>query len=189
MNVLLNIFPVRAGGGQQVANNFIKVIAQNNFGHTWYIFVGKDSELHRQALQLLPHENILPMPYSYRARIFNRRLLRRYVTENQIDIIYNYAPILSIKGIPQVVRTVYSNLYFPEINFWADYPLITRLKKSIIDYFRLKGTIRANGLIFENKSMRDRVVSLFKYDWNKTVFIEPSLTLFDESQNHPDFVS
>src|SRR5690606_26524984 len=116
-----------------------------------------------------------------------RNLLKSYIVENKIDIIYNYAPILPIKGIPQVVRTVYSNLYFPEINFWGSYPFFTRIKKKAIDYFRLRGTLKADGLVFENKSMQDRAGSLFKYDCKRTVFIQPSVTLFDESNSYPNF--
>ncbi|MDD3944783.1 MAG: glycosyltransferase [Bacteroidales bacterium] len=184
MNILLNFFPVSAGGGQQVASNFLKIITQNNYGHCWFVYVGKNSELHKQVEQLLPVKQILAIPYSYKARIFNRGLLKKYIAKNKIELIYNYAPIIPVKGIPQVVRSVYSNLYFPEINFWGTYPFRTRIKKKIIDYFRLRGTLKADGLIFENRSMQDRAESLFKYDRTKTLYVEPSITQFDESNNN-----
>ncbi|MES2544103.1 MAG: glycosyltransferase [Bacteroidota bacterium] len=184
MNVLLNFFPVQSGGGQQVASNFLKIIASNGFGHNWFVFVGKNSELHKQSEELFKKTSILSMHYSYMARILNKKTIQQFINDNSIDIVYNYAPVLSIENVPQVVRTVYSNLYFPEIDFWKDYSQKTRLKKKIIDHFRLKGTLKADGLIFENKSMQERVQTLFNYDLNKTLYVEPSVTLFDEKKEN-----
>jgi hypothetical protein len=117
------------------------------------IYVGEGSELHTLTRRFFPTERILAIPYSYKKRILNFRLLQAYVRNNSIDIVYNYAPVLPVKGVPQVVRSVYSNLYFPEIDFWKDYSVFQRIKKSLIDKMRLKGTFKADGLIFENESI------------------------------------
>lgn len=181
MNILLNFFPVSSGGGQQVASNFLKIIAKNDFGHKWFMYVGAGSELHGLAKNLFSENQLLAIPYSYGARLFNRGLLKNYVEKNQISIIYNYAPVLPVYRVPQVVRSVYSNLYFPEIDFWGSYPISVRMKKKVIDYFRLKGTLKANGLMFENRSMQERAISLFKYNECDTVYIEPSVSDFDQT--------
>jgi glycosyltransferase involved in cell wall biosynthesis len=187
MNVLLNFFPVRAGGGQQVASSFLKIIGQEDFNHKWFLFVGENSELHVLANQYLPHCQIFAYPYSYRARITAIKRLRRFVKDNNIDIIYNYAPILKIPKVPQVVRSVYSNLYFPEIPFWGSYPRHIQWKKRVIDYFRLKWTLKAHGLVFENRSMQERAHHLFSYSLDNTVYIEPSVSIFDETSINLDY--
>lgn len=189
MNILLNFYPVQAGGGQQVASGFLKVISKNFHGHKWFIFVGDNSELHKLAKQLFKSENIFSFPYSYSNRIMLTKRLKNYVVKNKIDIIYSYAPTLQLTGIPQVVRTVYSNLYFPEIDFWKDYSLLKRIKKKIIDHFRLKYTLRADGLIFENQSMQNRVVELFAYPLEKTKYIEPSVSPFYVEQTNSSLKS
>lgn len=182
MNVLINLFPVQSGGGQQVATNFLNIIAQNDLGHHWFFYVGEDSELHKNAVKNFDHAAILSVKYSYKARLFNRNLLNNFITTHEIDIIYNYAPALYTRNrIPQVVRSVYSNLYFPEIDFWSAYPFFTRIKKKVIDSLRLRGTLSADGLIFENRSMQERATSLFNYPQRKTKYIEPSVSQFDES--------
>lgn len=180
MRVLLNFYPVQSGGGQQVASNFIKSISKNNFGHEWFVFVGEGSELHEQAERYFKSNNILILKYSYLDRIVNIITVKNFANDKSIEIIYNFAPVLPIKNIPQVVRSVYSNLFFPEIDFWGKMPLHKKTMKKAIDYFRLKGTLKANGLIFENKGMQIRSNKLFNYPLNKTIYIHPSVTVFDE---------
>ncbi|WP_294079555.1 glycosyltransferase [Proteiniphilum sp. UBA5384] len=188
MNILLNFFPVQSGGGQQVASNFLITIMNNNYNHNWFVYVGENSELHILANQILPKSNLLITKYSYIERLTNKKKVDEFIDNNGIDLIYNYAPILQTrKKIPQIVRSVYSNLYFPEVNFWKGYSPIIRLKKNIIDKLRLQGTLKANGLIFENKSMQVRASELFNYPTEKTFYIEPSVTLFDESLTSPSY--
>lgn len=181
MNILLNFYPVRAGGGQQVASNFLKIIAKKSFNHRWFVFVGSRSELCKLAKENLPESQILSLEYNYQNRIFKQKEVKEFIRTKQIDLIYSYGPILPVKDIPQVLRTVYSNLYFPEIDFWEGYSPVTKLKKKIIDKFRLKQTLKADGLMFENKSMLERSSSLFKYPEKRVKYIEPSVTFFDES--------
>lgn len=187
MNILLNFYPVQSGGGQQVASNFLKIIEKTNYGHNWFFFLGKHSELDVLAKELFSDDNILSLPYSYKGRITNQNKINQFVKMKSIGIIYNYAPVLPVKGIKQVVRSVYSNLYFPEVNFWEDYPLRQRVRKNIIDYLRLSGTLKANGLIFENESMQERASELFNYPANKTTYIHPSVSHFEETKTEKKY--
>lgn len=187
MKILLNFYPVQAGGGQQVASNFIKLISNDNFGHEWFVFVGEGSELQELSKKFFHDKNILAIKYSYSNRLFNKLKLNKYISQNKLDIIYNFAPILPVKGLPQVVRSVYSNLYFPEIDFWGTLSTAKKIEKKIIDYLRLKGTLKAEGLIFENKAMQARSNELFKYPLNKTVYIHPSVTSFDEESKNEEY--
>jgi len=182
MNILLNLYPVRSGGGQQVATNFVKVIAKNNFGHRWYIFVGDGSELHKISKKLIPNSCILSIVYNYKNRLLKSGVIKDFIATNKIDIVYSFGPIFKFIEVPQVLRSVYSNLYFPEIYFWEGYSKFLYAKKKIIDFFRLKQTLKADGLIFENKSMLERAINLFKYPENKVIYIAPSVTDFDEKQ-------
>ena len=95
-----------------------QIISQNNYGHKWYVFVGENSELHKLAKEVLSKDKILSNKYSYLNRLKIKSILEKFIDMNKIDIIYNYAPILPVNNIPQVVRSVYSNLYFPEIQLF-----------------------------------------------------------------------
>lgn len=188
MNVLVNFYPIKVGGGQQVATNFINVIVSHHFNHNWYFFLGKNSELDFVAQKLkISRNKCLVLKYSYANRLLYNRVVKEFVKKNKIDIIYNYSPVLPIEKVPQVIRSVYSNLYFPEIPFWQDYSLLTRIKKKMIDIYRLKFTLKANGIIFENKSMLERAIELFNYPPNQVKYVEPSVSLFDESNIDPKY--
>jgi len=184
MNILLNFYPVRAGGGQQVASNFMKIIANNPYNHNWFIFAGTGSELDILAKSLMPESRILSLEYSYKNRLLKNGAIKEFLKKNKIDIIYSYGPILNISNnsIPQVLRSVYSNLYFPEIDFWKGNSRFTKLKKKLIDRFRLKQTLKADGLMFENESMLERAISIFNYPKSNVKYIEPSVTLFNEKE-------
>src|SRR5690606_10274830 len=121
--------------------------------------------------------------YSYLTRLTTISKVKGFVQNKNIDIIYNYAPVIPLKGIPQVVRSVYSNLYFPEVNFWSDYSFVTRIRKRVIDFMRRRGTLAAEGLVFENESMLERAVSMFKYPKDRTIYVAPSVSQFDESSS------
>lgn len=187
MNILLNLYSVQSGGGQQVASNFLQIINRESFNHKWFVYVGNDSELHELALKLIPQDQILSYKYSYLKRLLHSMDVIAFVKRNKIDIIYNYGPSIPFTKIPQVVRSVYSNLYFPEVDFWGTQPFIVRLKKRIIDHLRLKGTLAANGLIFENQAMQERSNQLFDYPIENTIYIEPSVTTFNEENVNEDY--
>lgn len=187
MNIFLNFFPVRSGGGQQVASNFLTVIGNNKYGHNWFIFVAKNSELHLLAKNFFPSDQLFVLPYSYVKRALSKNLIKGYIQENNIDLIYNYCPVLPVKGVPQVVWSVYGNLYYPEINFWEGNSKFGLLKKSLIDRYRLKGTLRADGIIVENESILERAKSLFKIPENRISYILPSIREFDETEKSEKF--
>jgi glycosyltransferase involved in cell wall biosynthesis len=73
------------------------------------------------------------------------------------------------------------NSDFPEIDFWEGYSFFEKIKKKGIDFLRLKRTLNAEGLIFENESMLERAVTLFKYSEKNVKYIEPSVSEFEES--------
>ena len=187
MNILINLYQVQSGGGQQVASNFIKVISENRFGHNWFVYVGTGSELDVLAKDKLHPKQILSRKYSYTQRLIQKGAVVRFIKNNRIDLVFNFGPVIPGVNKPQVVRSVYSNLYFPEIDFWRGSKKSTKIKKKLIDKLRLKGTLAADGLIFENKSMQKRAVDLYNYPKNNTFYVEPSVSVFDEKETSPQY--
>src|SRR5690606_17960588 len=142
-----------------------------------FVYVGEGFELENVAKTLLSPNQILVRKYSYLRRLNNTKIIGDFAKKAGVDLIYNFGPIIPRLKIPQVVRSVYSNLYYPEIDFWNEQSRSTRLKKNIIDKLRLKGTLAADGLIFENKGMQGRVSKLYGYDLNRTLYVEPSVSV------------
>ena len=84
------------------------------------------------------------------------------------------------RDIIQVSGVADSNLFFPEIDFWEGYKGFSKIKKKVIDYYRLFGYKRADGLIFENDAMLKRAKSILGE--NKSyVYIKPSIFISEEN--------
>lgn len=114
--------------------------------------------------------------------------LSTIVLKNNIEIIYTmFGPGLHSKGIKSVTGCAYSNLFFPEIEFWNGYSFLKRIQLNLIDRYRLKSTLKSNFIIFENESMQQRAVDLFNYPKEQTKLILPSISTYVDSEISNEF--
>lgn len=180
MNILLNLIPVTFGGGLQVAANFIDTIIVNEgYGHNWWIMVSKGDEL-ANILRKRNYNRVIEVDKTMVKRmLFEKLKVPGIIKKYNIDIIYSYGPGIPNHKIPTVVRSAYSNLYYPEVDFWGNWPLKKRIIAKIKDRYRLSTTLKSDVLVFENKGMRERAIQNFGYNKNNTFFIKPSVSHFN----------
>ncbi|EAQ31905.1 glycosyltransferase family 4 protein [Idiomarina baltica] len=181
MKILLNLFAVSSGGGQQVALNLLRSLSLDSRNHNWYILVSEGSELEKVASELFPSDSLCVYGYSYFNRLLVIPKIRKLIRLHNIGLVYNFGPCIPFIRCKQVVRTVYSNLYYPEVDFWKDYSFRKRCVKKIIDFFRLRGTLSADALIFENEDMLYRASRLHDYPSERATYVAPSVTQFEQS--------
>jgi glycosyltransferase involved in cell wall biosynthesis len=177
--IILNLIPIKKGGGQQVATNFISVLHKERcFGYSFMFLVTKNTHI-EGVLQSFGFKNIISVENSITERLkFEHFKLNKIVEKFNANVVFTmFGPGLPKLKIPAVVGSAYSNIFYPEIDFWSEYSLVKRIKLKIIDHYRLKRTLDANGIIFENRSMLNRAVRLFNYPADQTVFIPPSISL------------
>jgi glycosyltransferase involved in cell wall biosynthesis len=176
--ILLNFIPIKKGGGQQVATSFINVLSQNNLGQGFFFLVTSGTHIDN-LLKELKFDNVVRINPGLLSRLYFEQIeLKSIVVKYSIDLIFTmFGPGLPPVGVPAVVGCAYSNLFFPEIDFWKRNSYVKKLKLKLIDKFRLKRTLAANGIIFENEAMRNRAISLFDYPAKKCVFIKPSISI------------
>jgi len=177
MRVVIDLITVRSGGGQQQALQLLESLSlqPESVRDDWLILVGRGTNLEHWVSQ---QENTFHF-CTYKSDYFHLFFidtfrLRRAIRLWNADVVYHFAPAWRGIQIPQVVRTVYSNLYFPEVHFWEKKPVIRYIRKRIVDHLRLWGTLRADGLIFENEAMRSRAIRLFGYPAERTRYIAPA---------------
>jgi len=186
---ILNLIPINSGGGQRQAMNFLEHLSSRSPGERgqWLIFAGEGTTIHHW----------LEEQSSLQFRVFKSNYIRRFlidirrtrnaVRDFQPDVIFHFTTAWKNIEIPQVVRSVYSNIYFPEVSFWPRRPILNFWKKKLIDWFRLSGTLRADGLIFENKAMRLRAGSLFGFPLERTCYTRPARATYLERSISPNF--
>jgi glycosyltransferase involved in cell wall biosynthesis len=187
LRILINFSTLKKGGGQNVAMNFLLQLDKIDFEDIKFFFVvAEGSEIHNFLSNKRNKYKFFIVSTNPIKRILfeifkSKKLLIKY----KIDIIYSYFGIgLYPRIVPQISGSADSNLYFPEVNFWSNYKGIQRLKKWIIDKYRIYGLKRATAIIFENESMRLR--SQYLFNLKETKFIKPSIN-FDFSSKTINF--
>jgi glycosyltransferase involved in cell wall biosynthesis len=175
MNILINLISIKKGGGQQVASNLINQIV-NERGLSLVFLATEDT----YVCKLLTERNaaVIVVESDKLSRfLFQRLKLSQIVKDNNIDVIYTmFGPGLHCKGVQSVTGCAYSNLFFPEVDFWSGYSILQRIKLKLIDTYRLKSTLKSDAIVFENEAMRKRATELFKYPVNQTTLILPSVS-------------
>jgi len=175
MNILINLSTLKSGGGQNVGLNFLHALENVHIKNTkFFFFVAEDS----LVCDFLKSHNMINFQVVSQNPV--KRILfeffssGKFLRKNKIDIIYSYFGFgLFYKDIPQVSGSADSNLYFPEIDFWEGYHGIARIKKSIIDCYRIWGLKRSNAVIYENKVLE--LIGRDLFSIKKTTTIKPSV--------------
>gem|GEM_PF-1025321 len=190
LRILFNLIAVRKGGGMQVAANMLEVIHRNQgFGHFWFVVCSRGSEIETLLEEKKDIPYIAASPKFHRRFLFEKLKIPRIVDDHQLTIAYSYGLGLEGLGIVSVIRSTYSNLYFPDIDFWKGWNSQKRRLLHLKDKIRLKRTLAADGLIFENESMQKNAVDLFQFPKERTRFVRPSISVFHkEIVEDPDLI-
>lgn len=175
MKILFNFSFIKAGGGQNVALNFLTTIDIEN--NNYYFLVPSNSLIHNYLLDNKNNNFKIISNNPFKRTLWEVVYGNRFIKEHKIQIIYTYFGYsLFSKNIPQVIGAADSNLFFPEINFWSEFKGIQLLKKKVIDRFRIYGLENSDGIIFENELLEKKCNDLFKIKaLTKTIL--PSINL------------
>jgi len=186
-HILINLIPIKKGGGQQVASNFLHYTLQRNDINCFYL-VTRGTEIHK-LIQQNESANYIAVDDSIFNRFYFTYLTKRsFIKENKIKLIYTlFGPGLHSKRIPSITGCAYSNLFFPEIDFWKDYSFLKRIKLKFIDRYRKHTTLKSSAIIFENEAMQKRAHKLYGYDFKHTKLILPSISTYPSMINASDF--
>lgn len=184
MKLLINFSTLKAGGGQNVAMNFLYAIDSIDLKQiNLYYIVADDSQIHK-FLETNHKQNYFVVSQNPIKRILfelfqSKNLLKKW----KIDIIYSYFGYgLFPKGYKQVIGSADSNLYFPDIDFWKGYNGTTRLKKYLVDFYRLYGVKNSNAVVFENEVLEKKAKEL--YNLKNTITIKPSINMVFKDQKY-----
>ncbi len=150
---------------------------------TCFYLVAKDSDVHRH-LQRQENMRYVTAPRNAILRILFEVFAGWYfLTKLKIDIVYSYFGYAWFpRRWPQISGSVDSNLYFPEIDFWQGHHGAGKLKRRLLDFYRIRGVKRSNAVVFENEALEERGRLL--YGLGQTKFIKPSICL---GENRLDF--
>jgi glycosyltransferase involved in cell wall biosynthesis len=174
MRIVLNLLPLKTGGGVQVASDFIKYLATLDDQHEWHavarkgmpFLAGGASTVFKSITEV---EDTIWHRVAFET-LFGRKLSRRL----RADVVYTiFGPQWFGVRCPSVVGCAYSNLLYPEVFFWQDLPLRARIIRYGIDWYRKRRLLVADGAIFETDDLAARAVSLLKMEKERVTCVRP----------------
>jgi len=183
MKLIVNVSRVVSGGGQQVAISTLDFLIKD-LDFSIIIFAQEKSKIEKNFINC---KNV--KVYSIDKDLFLSKLqmIRLIKFKYSKAVILNFGPVVPFINNYQIVRSVYSNLFYPEIDFWSDIKSnIRKLQKKIKDYFRLQGTLRADLIWFENKDMMNRCITIFQKSKKNVFYCAPSYSTDFNYENISD---
>jgi len=186
MKVMLNFIPLATGGGVQVALDFLKQANEHGAEHEWQLVVRDGSPFTRVTLgsnfsivRRIPNRRIARLSFEY---LECKRLIRRYSP----DVIYTqFGPVWPGAKIRNVAGCAYSNLFYPEIDFWGALPWHQRIVKRFIDWQRRARVRRTDLVIFETDDLARRARIQLGLPTDRVVCVRPAAShLVTPSSTH-----
>ncbi len=177
MKIILNFIPLKSGGGVQVGLDFIAQAILHGKQHEWYLVATKGTpfanisgtgniKLVKTVQASMPHR----LWFEYLG-------CRKLVKKIGADLIYTqFGPQWPGSKLINIVGCAYSNLFYPEINFWERLPLIKRMIRKGIDFIRMLRIRQAGHVIFETEDLARRAVSLTGLKSERVSWVKPSIS-------------
>lgn len=187
MRILLDASHQRAGGGLQVSHGVLSALTDEAFAkHDWHILAPEGSSLHIAAAQINIASTTYPISSAYRVTR-GRAVVKAVSRQFHPDIAYTVfgPPVPRHAGIPTAAGMAYSNLLYPEIDFWGHLSRRDRWANTVRDSLRRRSVRQASGLILETEALRRRAVRQWHYDEATTTVIPPTVSpyLLDPEPN------
>jgi glycosyltransferase involved in cell wall biosynthesis len=162
--LLFNLGPLKKGGGQNVALNFLQALEMSrDINFIPYFSVCESSLIYSKLIKTQWKNNLIVVSANPVKRIFQELFqVTNYIRQNNIELVYTYFGFgMFGRKIKQVIGSADSNLYFPEIDFWEHETSIDKIKRFVVDKYRILGLKMAAGVVFENVAMYERAETLF----------------------------
>mgnify|MGYP001039793808 CR=1 FL=1 len=188
MRILLNFIPLKSGGGLQIGLDFIAQAKKLGGAHHWFVVASNGT----------PFESMEPTANVSLARLVGaepaKRLWFEYVECRSVirklkpDVVYtqfgNHWPGAKV---PHVIGCAYSNLMYPEMDFWDAYPARQRFTRRLIDRFRRHRLIAADEVVFETQDLAERAIRYLGLDPKRVHTVRPSVSsLVQPGQTHEE---
>lgn len=189
MDVLLNFLPLKSGGGLQVGLDFLAQAQRGAHSHRWFLVATAGTPLADtrdsaavQVSKVVPHGKVARLWFE---SVGCRELLRRH----RPAVIYTqFGPHWpGADAAINVVGCAYSNLCYPEIDFWGRLPPLQRRWRVFVDELRRRRVREADAVIFETEDLAERGVWHLGLSRERVHVVRPSASsLVGEETRHSE---
>lgn len=184
MTNFYNFLPVRKGGGLQNSRSFLEVVSDSNG------VLVLNSALSGGGYTTKFSEVMLSSGGGWGRLIAELRVALRSSVGDRCFTLFGPPPMLGCGKAVNVVGCAYSNLFYPELDFWSDYSGISKFKKLLVDGIRKFCLSRADYWIFETDILARRAVELFSFPEDRVFVVRMAPSkLVTHSEDDTDTVS
>lgn len=174
MNIILNFIPLKQGGGVQVGLDFLNQAKLYGGEHTWYVVATENT-----PFMTYEYSDNIKLAAVVKNNLVSRLFFeyidcKKLITKTKANITYTqFGPTWPGSKLQNIAGCAYSNLMYPEIDFWGMLPLFTRYKRKLIDLLRVKRLLSSDVLIFETQDLAERAIRIFNLHPDRVHFVRP----------------
>ena len=177
MKVILNLLPLKTGGGVQVAKDFLNQLNSYDGDDTWLVVARENGpfvqiqENERVKLIKLVPDNIFSRVW------FEYVGCKKVVKEYEPDVIYTqFGPHWPGAKCKQIAGCAYSNLFYPELDFWVGLSRFKKWVKLFIDRMRLRRVLSVDYKIFETEDLANRAIQQHGLNPESVMYVRPAVS-------------
>ena len=161
LNVMIDFSAIRAGGGVQLATNFINRLKESDFSKfNCYLLLPSEGAL---SLMETPDwiSGVCHAPTGYMSRAwFYCISLRKWIKDHQISRIFTFfgCGVPHPKEVKSIVSVAYPIICYPDSPFWPRLSIKTRALTALRNWMRVRLIRKANLVLAETDTMKGRLV-------------------------------
>lgn len=177
MKIILNFLPLKTGGGVQVALDFLNQARLYGSEHQWLIVAREGS-----PFSSFEESKNIKIIHNVPDNIFSRLFFENFgckeiIKKYKPDLIYTqFGPHWPGSHSINIVGCAYSNLFYPEIDFWKSYGFIKKIERKLVDFYRKSMLKKADLVIFETPDLSRRSVTQGVLPSNMSTYVLPAVS-------------
>jgi glycosyltransferase involved in cell wall biosynthesis len=177
----INLVPIASGGGLQNAINLILGILEIESEYNNYIFIIGNEKLEKICLK--KDLNFIKVKNNKFHRLFFELFFFINKKNNIIFTLFGASPLFSYNNTT-INGCAYSNLFYPEIDFWDYLPFYKKIIKKIKDFYRYMVIKISDVVIFETDILKDRAVNYKDFPDEDTYVVKMAVNkIVEEAKN------
>lgn len=171
--VYVNLVPIMSGGGLQNAINLITGISETIDNKDDYIFITRSTTLE----EILEEKKLsyIKIKNTFFSRLKFELLFFVNKKRNLIFTLFGGKPLFTFKNFT-ISGCAYSNLFYPEIDFWGYLPKHIKAFKKIKDLYRYFLVKSSDVVVFETDTLKSRAIKLKNFDASKTFVVKMAVS-------------
>ena len=158
--IILNFLPRKGGGGLQNVLSFLHILCEDKEKRDSFVAVVRSGTTEDKLCKSCGIE-VIEVKNNLISRLLFELTHKKHFSFGQSCFTFWGPPMLGSKGyLVNIVGCALSNLFYPEINFWGQFPFLGRQKKELKDIYRRKIFTCPDYWIFETPILAKRAVEL-----------------------------